>query len=67
MSSYGVPPKSAMCDGKAQFRSEKCARSCMRRYWQDFEQGMVPYLCAYCHTWHIGHKDEIKGRRRKTK
>lgn len=67
MSSYGVPSKFTMCDGKAKFRSEKYARGRMRQYWQDFEEGMVPYLCAYCHTWHIGHTDEIRGRRIKKK
>jgi hypothetical protein len=61
------PPKSIMCDGKASFRSEKFARGRMRQYWQDFDAGMVPYQCAYCHKWHIGHIDEVRPKQRRMK
>jgi hypothetical protein len=54
-----------MCEGKAAFRSERFARLRMRQHWQDFDEGMVPYLCAYCHAWHIGHNDEVDSKRRR--
>lgn len=54
------------CEGKRRYPDEKAARSAMRlcAAWMRDADRLDPYRCAFCGSWHFGHRVErdIRGR-----
>jgi hypothetical protein len=45
----------AACQVKVAFTTRQHAAQVCRRHSDDDRRGRVPYRCAICHGWHIGH------------
>ena len=64
----GRRTRGRMCTGKARMSSSEAKEAVDRRVaWGAYRESLNTYPCPWCHTWHVGTRNQAlhQGRRRR--